>query len=126
VKRRRLKDSDNIQPGWRVETRRLTPAVYSAIIAIFVDDLNMPMLDIFGAPPPVELLGQWMDSRGWYDRKNVGKLMEIVDVAIVAAIGPPSSGRNPVTLRFTRHFNLVSFVEMEDDSLQQIFSTILE
>ncbi|KAJ3395883.1 Dynein heavy chain 1, axonemal [Lobulomyces angularis] len=92
---------------------------------LFVDDLNMPMLDICGAQPPVELLRQWMDCGGWYDRKNVGKFMEIVDITFVTAMGPPGGGRNPVTQRFTRHFNILSFVEMEDLSLQRIFSTIL-
>ncbi|KAJ3159379.1 Dynein heavy chain 1, axonemal [Geranomyces michiganensis] len=92
---------------------------------IFVDDLNMPALDICGAQPAVELLRQWMDCGGWYDRKNVGKFMEIVDVTFVCAMGPPGGGRNPVTPRFTRHFNLFSFVEMDNPSLQRIFSTIL-
>ncbi|KAJ3214893.1 Dynein heavy chain 1, axonemal [Dinochytrium kinnereticum] len=92
---------------------------------LFVDDLNMPMLDICGAQPPVELLRQWMDCGGWYDRKNVGKFMEVVDLTFISAMGPPGGGRNPVTTRFTRHFNLISFVEMENESLARIFTTIL-
>ncbi|KAJ3125137.1 Dynein heavy chain 1, axonemal [Nowakowskiella sp. JEL0407] len=93
--------------------------------AVMVDDLNMPQLDICGAQPPIELLRQWMDCGGWYDRKNVGKFMEVVDIMFVCAMGPPGGGRNPVTQRFTRHFNILSFVEMENTSLMRIFTTIL-
>ena len=37
---------------------------------------------------------------------------------------PSSGGRNPVTPRLTRHFNFISFTELENDSMRKIFSTI--
>lgn len=92
---------------------------------LFIDDLNMPQLDICNAQPPVELFRQWMDWGGWYDRKAIGKFMEIVDISFICAMGHPGGGRNPVTSRFTRHFNLINFVEMDHPSLKLIFSTIL-
>ena len=92
---------------------------------IFVDDLNMPALEIYGAQPPIELLRQWMDHGGWYDRKVVGQFRRLVDIAFVCAMGPPGGGRNPTTPRFARHFNHLSFVEMSAISKKTIFGSII-
>jgi len=91
---------------------------------IFVDDLNMPAQERYFAQPPIELLRQWFDHKGWYDRKAL-QFFEIVDIMFAAAMGPPGGGRNPVTPRFLRHFNIVSFTDMEDTTLIRIFNTIL-
>uniref|UniRef100_A0A8C3HTZ9 Dynein axonemal heavy chain 1 n=1 Tax=Chrysemys picta bellii TaxID=8478 RepID=A0A8C3HTZ9_CHRPI len=91
----------------------------------FIDDLNMPALETYGAQPPIELLRQWMDHQGWYDRKQIGMIQNLVDINFVCAMGPPGGGRNAITARLTRHFNYLSFTEMEDSSKKKIFSTIL-
>ncbi|XP_050682817.1 dynein axonemal heavy chain 1-like [Leptidea sinapis] len=92
----------------------------------FIDDLNMPALEVYGAQPPIELLRQFMDFSGWYDRTNIGEFRTLIDVGIVAAMGPPGGGRNPVTMRLMRHFHYVSFTEMEYASKYLIFLTILK
>ncbi|XP_050516094.1 dynein axonemal heavy chain 1-like [Diabrotica virgifera virgifera] len=92
----------------------------------FIDDFNMPALEVFGAQPPIELIRQWMDFGGWYDRKNIGEFRKIIDINFVAAMGPPGGGRNPVTARLLRHFHYLTFLEMEDDSKLKIFGTILD
>jgi hypothetical protein len=92
---------------------------------VFVDDLNMPQRERYFAQPPLELLRQWFDHGGWYDRKPPCAFKNIIDTQFVGAMGPPGGGRNPVSARLLRHFNFISFTELSDDSLQRIFGTIL-
>eukprot|EP00752_Nemacystus_decipiens_P010663 g9495.t1 len=90
---------------------------------LFVDDVNMPTKEFYGAQPPIELLRQWFDSGGWYDRKAL-QFRQIIDVVFVCACGPPGGGRNPVTARFFRHFNIIAYTTMQNDSMTLIFRTI--
>lgn len=90
---------------------------------IFVDDLNMPTLEAYGAQPPIELLRQFMDHGGWYDRQNTFRKMD--DCQFIAAMGPPGGGRNHITSRYARHFSLISITDFDDSTLRRIFSTIL-
>ncbi|KAL2299010.1 hypothetical protein Nmel_014623 [Mimus melanotis] len=99
------------------------PAGKEAII--FVDDLNMPEKEVYGAQPAIELLRQWIDHGHWYDRKDASHI-SIIDVLLVTAMGPPGGGRNDITGRFTRHLNIVSICAFNDDILTKIFTAVTD
>ena len=41
-------------------------------------------------------------------------------------MGPPTGGRNSISSRYIRHFNVIYIEPYEDDSLKFIFSTIMD
>ncbi|XP_045894233.1 dynein axonemal heavy chain 6-like [Micropterus dolomieu] len=93
-------------------------------LVVFVDDLNMPKLDSYGSQPPIELLRQFQDFSGFYDR-NKFFWKEIQEMTIAGACAPPGGGRNPVTPRFTRHFSMLCLPTPSEHSLKRIFKAIL-
>ncbi|XP_050431121.1 dynein axonemal heavy chain 1-like [Adelges cooleyi] len=101
------------------------PPILKRLI-LFIDDFNMPALETYGAQPPIELIRQWMDFGGWYDRRNIGEWKTIIDVNFIAAMGPPGGGRNNITPRLLRHFHYLAFTEMEESSQSNIFGQIIQ
>lgn len=68
---------------------------------VFIDDLNMPKVETYGAQPPIEILRQNMAQGGWYDYKDKKHpFRHIVNTVIINAMGPPGGGKSFITPRY--------------------------
>jgi len=91
----------------------------------FADDLNMPKKDEFGSQAPLELLRQWMDYGGWYDREKI-VFKEIVGLLLIGAMAPRSGGRNEIPTRALAKMHILNFITPAEKQIIRIFSKIAE
>jgi len=108
-------------------TRRIYAPAGGKRMIVFVDDLNMPRPEKYKAQPPIELLRQWQDHGGWYDRHDAVErhFREVVDTQFVCAMGPPGGGRNSITGRYLRHFSVIGLVPFDRATNVAIFTALI-
>lgn len=53
-------------------------------------------------------------------------MLELRDILMLAAMAPPGGGRNHVTGRFLRHFNLMAIDAFDEECMKGIFLPILD
>lgn len=92
---------------------------------IFIDDMNMPAKEVYGAQPAIELLRLYFDQKHWYDLKSTEKLY-IYDTFFYGAIGPVGGSRQLIYPRMLRHYNIYSINEFSKESMTKIFSNLLQ
>ncbi|KAG2381746.1 hypothetical protein C9374_006130 [Naegleria lovaniensis] len=111
-----------------VEKKKALYAPPGKKVVIFIDDLNMPNLEQFGAQPPIELIRQMIGCGGFYDVSNREEFpwKVVHDSTVAAACGPPGGGRNPTTPRLLRLFHLLRIPELSKNSMTLIFESILD
>lgn len=95
------------------------------VAVIFIDDMNMPVKETYGAQPAIELLRLYFDQKHWYDLKSTEKLY-IYDTFFYGAIGPVGGSRQLIYPRMLRHFNIYSINEFSKESMTKIFSSLLQ
>jgi dynein heavy chain len=94
-------------------------------LIIFIDDINMPIVDTYGTQQPVTLLKLFIERGGFYDREEL-TWKNILSTHCLAACGPPGGARNPMDPRFVSLFNIFNIPFPSDASLNRIFATILD
>jgi dynein heavy chain, axonemal len=68
-----------------------------------------------------------MDYQGWYDINIPERdFRKLVNVRFAAAMGPPGDGRNSISSRYIRHFNVIYVEPYSENSLKNIFSTVMD
>jgi dynein heavy chain len=92
-------------------------------LVYFIDDLNMPEVDIYGTASPHTLLRQYLDYKHWYDRAKL-TLKEIHNCQYVACMNP-TAGSFTINPRLQRHFALFAVNFPGVESLSTIYSSIL-
>lgn len=93
---------------------------------VFIDDVNMPQLEKYGAQPPIELLRQVIDHGGFYELKKQLLFINVKDCLFLTSCAPPGGGRNAVTPRLFRHFNMLWMPDVSNRSMETIFNSILK
>ncbi|XP_036611437.1 dynein heavy chain 14, axonemal [Trichosurus vulpecula] len=72
-------------------------------VIIFIDDLNSPVPEEYGAQPPLELVRQLLDLEGFYNTEQL-TWKNIQDISLVAACGIPLGGKSDISSRLLKHF----------------------
>eukprot|EP00953_Heterococcus_sp_UTEX-ZZ885_P009237 5464-Heterococcus_DN1.PRE.2 len=119
-------------------------------LVVFIDDMNMPKVDLYGTQQPIALLHFLVSKGALYDR---GKDLSVkyikysccalqpgdsqahelytpiatalADLQYIGAMGPPGGGRNAVDPRFVALFNVYNLTAPSEAALKLIFSSIL-
>ncbi|XP_055593622.1 dynein axonemal heavy chain 12 [Uranotaenia lowii] len=91
---------------------------------LFIDDMNMPAKEVYGAQPPIELVRQYFDYSHWYDLKDASKLY-LKNILIMTACGLPGGSRQNVYERFLCHFNIFAISNFNEETMFKIFTNVL-
>ncbi|KAL7890701.1 hypothetical protein AOLI_G00001770 [Acnodon oligacanthus] len=89
----------------------------------FVDDLNMPEVDVYGTVQPHTLIRQHLDYSHWYDRQRL-VLKEIHNCQYITCMNP-TAGSFSVNPRLQRHFSVFAVHFPGTEALNTIYSSIL-
>lgn len=93
-------------------------------LVTFLDDMNMPEKETYGAQSSLELIRQWIDYGFWYDRQNQ-MVKNVKNMLLIGAMGPPGGGRNSISGRLVSCFSVINLTFPEEPQISKIYMSML-
>lgn len=94
---------------------------------VFLDDLSMPEINIWGDQPTLEIVREVLEQGGFYflDKDLRGRMLKITKVKYIGAMTHPGGGRNDIPDRCKRHFYTFNITPPEQSTVNTIYGTMM-
>lgn len=95
-------------------------------LMFFIDNISMPVVDVYGTQQPIALLKLFIERKGLFDRSPKSLAWrKIIDVQCVGCLPPPGGSHNKLDPRFVSQFCSLNITTPSDEAICHIYQSIL-